>query len=45
MSATDLFEQRHRANGRRGLQQRHDLVLPNPGERVGTAASVRLFLL
>jgi hypothetical protein len=39
MSAADLVEHRHRANGWRGFQHRHDLALPNPSERVRTAAS------
>src|SRR6202011_5764613 len=34
-----------RAEAGGGLQHRHDLVVPHPGKRVGTAASTRLLLL
>ena len=45
MPAAKLLEDRHRADAGRGFQHRHDLAFPNPGKRVGTAASARLLLL
>ena len=42
MPPTNLLEDRYRADARCGLQHRHDLAVPNSGERVGTAASSRL---
>jgi hypothetical protein len=44
MPPTNLLEDRYRADARCGLQHRHDLAVPNSGERVGTAASSRLLL-
>ncbi len=37
MPPTHLLEDRHRTNAGRGLQHRHDVVLPHPGKRVGSA--------
>jgi hypothetical protein len=45
MPPTNLVEDRYRADARCGLQHRHDLAVPNPGERIGTAASSQLLLL
>ena len=45
MATADLLEDRHRADAGCGLQHRHDLAVPHPGERVGTAAPTRLLLL
>jgi hypothetical protein len=36
MPSAQLLENRHRAYAGGGLQNRHDLALPHPGERVGT---------
>ena len=45
ISTANLLEDGHRADAWGGLQHRHDLAIPHPGKRVGTAASTRpLFL-
>ena len=45
MPPTSLLEDRHRADARCGLQHRHNLAVPDPGERVRTAAASQLPLL
>src|SRR4030081_170184 len=45
ISTANLLEDGHRADTGGGLQHRHDLAIPHPGERVGTAASTRLLFL
>ena len=45
MSTANLLEDGHRADAGCGLQHRHDLAVPYPGERVGTTASARPLLL
>ena len=45
MATADLLEDRHRADARGGLQHRHDLALPHPGERVGTPPPTGRLLL
>jgi hypothetical protein len=38
MTPTELFEQRHCRQRRPLAQQRHQFLLPHPGQRVGTRA-------
>src|SRR5271165_5578571 len=45
MPAANLLKDRYRPDARCSLQHRHDLAVPDPGERVRTAASARLLLL
>ena len=45
MAPADLFEDPDRAQARRRLEHRHDLLVPDPGQRIGTAARARLGLL
>jgi hypothetical protein len=45
ISTANLLEDGHRADAGCGLQHRHDIAVPHPGKRVGTAASTRLLLL
>ena len=45
MAPADLLEDGHRADAGCGLQHRHDLAVPDPGKRVGTAAATRRLLL
>ena len=44
MAPHQLLEQRHRANVRRVLQQRHDLLVEDPRQRVRPASPPRLLL-
>ena len=44
MAAHQLLEQRHRANAWRLFQQRNDLLLKDPGQRIGPASAPRLRL-
>ena len=41
LAPTNLLEDRHRTDARCGPKHRHDLAVPDPGERVGTAPSTR----
>src|SRR4249920_111303 len=45
ISTANLLEDGHRADAGGGLQNWHNLAIPHPGKRVGTAASTRLLLL
>ena len=42
MAAHQLLKQRHRANARRVLQQRHDLLVEDPRQRIRPASTPRL---
>src|SRR5712691_384814 len=45
IATANLLEDGHRAQAWRALQYRHDLAVPHPGKRVGTAAPTRALLL
>jgi hypothetical protein len=45
MATAEFLEDRNRTQARSGFQYRHNLALPDPGERIGTAAAVRLLAL
>jgi hypothetical protein len=45
MPTADLLEDGDRADAGCSRKHRHDLAVPHSGERVGTAASTRRFLL
>src|SRR6516225_9315824 len=45
MAAPDLVENGHRSQAWGALQQRHHLVVPNRGQRIGPSTAPRRFLL
>ena len=45
VAATDLFEHRDRTQRRRRDEHRHDLLVPDAGQRIGAPAPARPFLL